>query len=146
MSSANQIINKDSSTACVSREGAILQLLTRRMPVNLHFSAGSSKGGKKWGNPLERTKPTEIFSLMKVGLTVVAKRMASKLCLMSEAWVSTELLYNSTPIGSERKRQLNPVLGGGGLVRDGQHGEMRIQERKHAWEKDLQRKCGEVML
>lgn len=63
---------------------------------------------------MNRTKPTEIFGLMKVGLTVVAKRMASKLCLMSEAWVSTELLYNSTPIGSERKRQLNPLLGGGG--------------------------------
>lgn len=35
---------------------------------------------------------------------------------MSEAWVSTELLYNSTPIGSERKRQLNPLLGGGGAA------------------------------
>lgn len=33
---------------------------------------------------------------------------------MSEAWVCTELLYNSTPIGSERKRQLNPLLEGGG--------------------------------
>lgn len=46
---------------------------------------------------------------------------------MSEAWVSTELLYNSTPIGSERKRQLNPLLGGRELVRCGQHAEMRIQ-------------------
>lgn len=68
--------------------------------------------------------------------------MASKLCLMSEAWVSTELLYNSTPIGSERKRQLNPLLGGGvgGLLRGGQRGEMRIQERKHAREGKKEKK------
>lgn len=55
---------------------------------------------------------------------------------MSEAGVSTELLYNSTPIGSKRKRQLNPLLGGRGLLRGGQHGEMRIQESKHAREKN----------
>lgn len=91
--------------------------------------------------PLNRTKPTEIFGLMKVGLTVVAKRMASKLWLMSEAWVSTELLYNSTPIGSERKRQLNPFLEGEGLR--GQHGEMRIQWRRNPREKDLHRASGE---
>lgn len=72
------------------------------------------KGGKNGETPLNWTKPTEIFSLMEVGLTAVAKRTASKLCLTSEAWVSAELLYNSTPIGSERKRQLNPLLGGGG--------------------------------
>lgn len=70
---------------------------------------------------------------MEVGLAAVVRRMASKLCLMSETWVSTELLYNSTPIGSERKRQLNPLLGGGCWL-GGQHGEM-IQERKHVWEK-----------
>lgn len=51
---------------------------------------------------------------MKAGLAVVARQMASKVCLMSEAWVSAELLHNSTPIGSERKRQLNPLLGGRG--------------------------------
>lgn len=34
--------------------------------------------------------------------------------LLSEAWDSADLLYNSMPIGSERKRQLNPTLGGRG--------------------------------
>lgn len=79
--------NKTGNTACVSKEGAILQLLTSEMPVHLQFSAGSSKEGgrKKNGEtPMNRTKPTEIFGLMKVGLTVVARRMASKVCLMSE--------------------------------------------------------------
>ena len=68
---------------------------------------------------MNRTKPREIFRLMKVGLTVAARRTAASLSLMSEAWVSAELLSNSTPIGSERKRQLNPLLGGergGGMV------------------------------
>ena len=36
---------------------------------------------------------------------------------MSEAWDSADLLYNSMPIGSERKRQLNPTLGGTGVAR-----------------------------
>lgn len=31
-------------------------------------------------------------------------------------------------------------------MRGGQRGEMRIQERKHAWEKDLHRACGEEKL
>lgn len=104
----------------------------------MHFSAGSSKkgGGEKWGNPLEPNKAhREFFSVSwKWASQWRRNERHPELCLMSEAWVCTELLYNSTPIGSERKRQLNPLLeeGGGGLPRGGRHGE--IQERERAWE------------
>lgn len=69
-------------------------------------------GGGNGETPLNQTKPTKIFRLVKVGLTVVANRTAFKPSLMSEAWVSAELLSNSTLIGSERKRWLNPLLAG----------------------------------
>lgn len=98
---------------------------------------------------MNQRKPTEISSLMEVGLAAVAQRMASKLCLMSEAWVSTGLLYNSTPIGSERKRQLNPLLGGGGWGGVVQRGKMRIHDPEEACmggkkkKKDVHGACGE---
>lgn len=72
---------------------------------------------------------------------------------MSEAWVCTELLYNSTPIGSERKRQLNPLLEGGGegaaegwtAWRDpGEGACMGREEKKEEKKKrELHRACGE---
>lgn len=70
---------------------------------------------------------------------------------MSEAWVCTELLYNSTPIGSERKRQLNPLLEGGGAAegrtawRDpGEGACMGREEKKEEKKKrELHRACGE---
>lgn len=74
---------------------------------------------------------------------------------MSEAWVCTELLYNSTPIGSERKRQLNPLLeegGGGGGCRgvDGVersrrgsvHGKGK-EKKEEKKKRELHRACGE---
>lgn len=97
----------------------------------------SGGGGEKWGNPLEPNKAhREFFSVSwKWASQWRRNEWHPELCLMSEAWVCTELLYNSTPIGSERKRQLNPLLeegGGRGLPRGGRRGE--IQERKRAWE------------
>lgn len=61
------------------------------MKANLHFSAGPSKNGvvvggyEGWGvggygeTPLNCTKPAEVFSYMKVGLTVAEKRTASSM-------------------------------------------------------------------
>lgn len=97
---------------------------------------------------MNRTKPAEIFSLMEVGLAAVVRRMASKLCLMSETWVSTELLYNSTPIGSERKRQLNPLLGGGCWLGGGaawrdDPGEEACMGKKTSIE-HVERKCSKI--
>lgn len=63
--------------------------------------------------PLNRTKPTENFWSQESrphsgGKTKQHPQRVSGV----RCGASTELLYNSTPIGSERKRQLNPLLGG----------------------------------
>lgn len=51
MSSTNQIINKASSTACVSKEGAILQLLTGLDASKFAFLSRIQYRGEKMGKP-----------------------------------------------------------------------------------------------
>lgn len=82
--------------------------------MHLHLSAGSSKVGRKWGNPpLNRTKPTEVVGLMKVGLTAAATRTAS------EAWLVRRGLARSVSTAAahwlaEEKTAQSVLRGGGG--------------------------------
>lgn len=117
-------------TALIGRGMCQWICISQQDPVK-GWGAGVWRGGAGgYGKtPMNWTKPTEIFSVMKAGRTVVARQMASKVCLMSEAWVSAELLHNSTPLVQRAKDSSIHSWGEGAGER---WTAWRIQGRKHA--------------